>query len=151
MSSERERLLQIQNCVGMKVRRASRTISDYYNEVMQPSGLHANQFIMLVPPYLKSDMTISELAQIMELDRTTLARNLKVLEDRGLLKLLPGEDQRTRIVHITELGRETMLTALPLWEQAQARVHTLLGADRVDRLFSFLDELENLPENAASE
>jgi len=151
MATERERLLNIQNCAGMRVRRAARTISEFYNEVMASSGLHANQFVMLVPPYLKPEMTVSELAQIMALDRTTLARNLKVLEDRGLLTLLPGEDQRTRVIHLTEQGQQAMMEALPLWERAQQQVIAQLGAEQVSQLFSFLDELEALPDTVTSD
>ena len=56
---------------------------------MDSLRLHANKFVMRVPPYLKPGMALSELAQITALDRTVLARNLKVLEDRGLPTLLP--------------------------------------------------------------
>jgi DNA-binding MarR family transcriptional regulator len=150
MTSERERLLNVQNCVGMRMRRASRTISDFYNSVMEPSGLHSNQLSLLVPPYLRPGMTINDLADFVALDRTTLARNLKLLEKRQLIALRRGEDQRTRVIHVTELGRQTVLAALPLWEKAQQQVLASLGEQHLDQFFGFLDQVEILNENKSS-
>ncbi len=150
MPTERERLLNIQKCAGMRMRRASRIINEFYNRIMQSSGLHANQYAILVPPYLKPGMTLGELAKTVALDRTTLARDLKVLEDRGLIKLKKGNDQRTREIHITGLGHQTMLKALPLWEKAQHQVTAQLGKAQVEQLFDQLHELENLPDPASS-
>ncbi len=150
MPTERERLLNIQNCAGMRMRRANRIINEFYNRIMQSSGLHANQYAILVPPYLKPGMTLGELAKTVALDRTTLARDLKVLEDRGLIKLERGTDQRTREVRVTEQGHRTMLKALPLWEEAQRQVIARLGKTQVDQLFGHLHELENLSSTVPS-
>lgn len=150
MPTEHERLLNIQNCAGMRMRRAARIINEFYNRTMQPAGLHANQYAILVPPYLKPGMTLGELAKKVALDRTTLARDLKVLEERGLIQLQKGKDQRTREIRITELGQRTMLKALPLWEEAQRQVTTQLGEARVNQLFGHLQELENLSNNDPS-
>src|SRR5689334_3946378 len=94
---------------------------------MEPAGLHANQFTLMIPAYLVHGLTITQLAQMSGLDRTTLARNLKVLEERGLIRLQPGRDQRTRVISITDAGRQSLLEALPLWEKAQQEVSDYLG------------------------
>src|SRR5512142_2083340 len=93
---DRERLLNAQNCVNMRMRRTGRAMSDVYNAVMAPAGLHGNQFLLLAPIYLQPGITINQLAKWSDLDRTTLARNLKLLEERGIINISPGEDQRTR-------------------------------------------------------
>jgi DNA-binding MarR family transcriptional regulator len=146
MTTEFERLLNVQNCVGMRMRRATRAITDFYNAIMEPSGLHANQLSLLIPPYLKPGMTINALVDFVALDRTTLARNLKLLEDRQLITLRRGADQRTRVIHVTELGRQTVLEALPLWEKAQQQVLTSLGEKQLDHLLESLDKVEDLIE-----
>ncbi len=143
MGITRERLLKARSCTNMRMRQATRALSDYYNAVMEPTGLHANQVMLLIPPYLQDGLTISRLAEIEALDRTTLARNLKLLEDRELIVLHPGEDQRTRVINITERGRQILEAAFPLWEQAQQEVDALIGANDLAQLYSTLDKLRD--------
>ncbi len=141
---ERDRLLNAQNCINMRMRRVGRSLSDFYNAVMEPSGLHGNQFLLLVPIYFQPGITINQLAKWADLDRTTLARNLKLLEEHEIIVLSPGKDQRTRTLHLTELGRQKLLDALPLWEKAQQQIVDTLGKEQVAQLFGCLDQLEAL-------
>lgn len=142
--NENERLLKVRGCANMQMRRAARSVSDFYNAIMEPAGLHANQFTLLIPTYLVENLTISQLAQLSGLDRTTLARNLKVLEERGFISLRPGDDQRTRLIVLTNQGRQTLLEALPLWEKAQQQFHEYLGEAHLADFLGSLDRLETL-------
>jgi DNA-binding MarR family transcriptional regulator len=72
----------------------------------------------------------TRLADVLGLDRTTLTRNLEPLRRAGLLTLRPGRDRRVRLPAITEKGRKTLSTAIPLWEQAQRQITDGLGAGR---------------------
>jgi DNA-binding MarR family transcriptional regulator len=141
---ERVRLGQAQNCANMRMRRAARELSEFYDRILAPSGLHGNQFTLLVRPYLQPGLTINELARLAGLDRTTLARNLRLLEERGLIAVRPGADLRTREIHTTELGRQALLRALPLWERAQREVTAALGEPRRRELYGDLDAIEQL-------
>jgi len=128
----------------MRLRRATRALSGFYDRVLEPAGVHGNQLMLLIPPHLAQGMTINELAQVTGLDRTTLARNLKPLQERQLLRIEPGEDQRTRVIHMTELGESVLWQALRLWEQAQRQATTALGSAQLSQLFAALDTLEAL-------
>src|ERR1051326_6525948 len=139
---ERQRLLKAQGCTNMRVRQTARALTDFYDLVMAPSGLHSNQFTLLIPLHLQPGLTIGQLTQITGLDRTTLARNLDLLRLRQLLCVQPGEDQRTRVIHLTEQGREALKRALPLWEQAQQHVAGALGQAQIGKLYKYLDVLE---------
>jgi DNA-binding MarR family transcriptional regulator len=77
----------------------------------------------------------------MGLDRSTLGRNLRVLEGEGLVTLVEGEDHRNRVVLLTETGRERLAAALPAWEAAQQRLIEKLGAQKRETLLALLDEL----------
>ena len=77
----------------------------------------------------------------MGLDRSTLGRNLRVLEGDGLVMLVEGEDMRNRIVMLTEAGVERLKAALPAWEAAQQRLIDRLGAEKRETLLRLLDEL----------
>ena len=148
---DRERLLRAQLCTNMRLRRAPPALSDFYDQAMVSSGLHSNQFTLLIPPYLQPGMTIGQLAQLTGLDRTTLARNLDLLERRQLLTLRTGEDQRTHVIHVTDIGRRALERALPLWENAQRSVATALGEAHLRDLYASLDALECLPESTPVE
>jgi DNA-binding MarR family transcriptional regulator len=141
-SGERERLLQVQACVNLRLRRATRSLSSFYDRVLEPSGLHGNQLMLLIPPYLADGMTINRLAEVAGLDRTTLARNLRLLQQRQLLSLRRGQDQRTRVVHVTPRGERALQQALPLWEDAQRQVTEVLGPHKLSQLERALDTLE---------
>ncbi len=127
-----------QNCVCNNLRRTTRAITNYYDDMLRPTGLRASQVPLLVASYLAGPRTLNELAQFLALDRTTLTRNLKPLEEARLVDIVPGEDQRTRIVSLTEAGRSTLLGLLPLWEQAQAHVVVGMGAERFAALLDNL-------------
>ncbi|HCP73316.1 MAG TPA: MarR family transcriptional regulator, partial [Ktedonobacter sp.] len=93
---------------------------------------------------LGGSISISDLAQQLVMDRTTLTRNLSLLERQGLAAIAKGDDQRTRMVTLTNQGREALTKALPLWEQAQTRIVSGLGRERLNMLLSDLSDVVSL-------
>ena len=79
-------------------------------------------------------LTVSELADVAVMERTTLTRNLRVLEKQDLVSSKPGQDRRQRVVSLTKHGRATLKIATPLWREAQKRMVDGLGAPRKQRL-----------------
>ncbi len=131
-------------CVCTNLRKASRAVTQLYDESLQPAGLRATQYALLVALSLASSTSITDLAQKMVMDRTTLTRNLTLLEHQGLVTIAPGTDQRTRMVTLTNQGREALAKALPLWEQAQTRVVSKLGRERWIAMLSDLSDVVSL-------
>jgi DNA-binding MarR family transcriptional regulator len=68
------------------------------------------------------------------MDRTTVTRNLKLLEKKGLVNIEPGKDQRERIVTLTDSGIKALVSALPYWEEAQHHVSEICGEDRTSHM-----------------
>jgi DNA-binding MarR family transcriptional regulator len=128
-------------CACFKVRKAARAITKLYEEVLRPSGLRATQFSMLMVTRVMGPVTVVKLAQVMVMDRTTLTRNLQILEKRGLIMIKPGEDRREREVNLTAEGMEVLTKAIPLWEEAQERVQKGLGEERLQNLLGDLSEM----------
>ena len=112
------------------LRMATRVITQMFDEIFQPSGLRATQFGVLGLIAVVGPATITHLADQAVMDRTTLTRNLKPLEEQGLVKIAPGEDRRSREVSITPHGEEVVAKAVPLLEAAHARVVEQLGDER---------------------
>ena len=119
-------------CICFNLRRGARAVTQYFDALFQEHGLRATQFTLLDAIYLMElnhqPVTISVLAEGLVMDRTTLARNLKPLEREGLVEVEPGQDQRTRIITLTDAGRAKLAQVLVLWEEGQAHFTEMLGA-----------------------
>ncbi len=135
-----------QTCIGMHIRRASRIVTQIYDAALRPVGLVLNQFTLLVSIHLVKSKSISCLAQELFTDQTTLTRNLKVLEKRGLVAIESGEDRRVRLVSLTDEGRAVLAQALPLWEQAQVDVQARFGHPQWQTLLALLSDTQALVE-----
>jgi len=134
----------VSDCTCFNLRKASRVITQLFDQVLQPSGILANQFALLAALSVTESVSITRLAQELVMDRTTLTRNLKPLEREGLIHIEPGQDQRVRVVSLTQKGQAALAKALPLWQQAQAQVIEELGQDRWQTLLSHLSDTVSL-------
>ncbi len=127
-------------CVCGRLRMAARAVTQAYDAALEPSGLTITQFGLLAALYRLGPMAVGELAREMGMDRTTMTRNLRPLEARGLIEALPdAEDRRRRRLALTGAGEEAFAAALPLWRAMQARVRARLGPYHTKRLFAELD------------
>jgi DNA-binding MarR family transcriptional regulator len=108
-------------CACRRLRGAARAVTRLYNDALRPSDLRITQFTLLVAAELRGGALISELADTLALERTSVTRELKLLEERGLVSISPGEDRRARVVELTKEGRSALAAAYPRWHEAQAR------------------------------
>jgi DNA-binding MarR family transcriptional regulator len=144
-SSEYERIARLSStCICNNLRRAARLVTNYYDKLLEPAGLRVSQATVLVVLYLSGELTINEMAEQLELDRTTLTRNLKPLAQQGLLTITPGSDQRTRVVVLTSKGEAALLKVLPLWEQTQSYMVEGIGEANASLLLKQLSEAADL-------
>jgi DNA-binding MarR family transcriptional regulator len=120
------------------LRKAARAVTQVYDEILRPTGLRATQHSLLHVLQVAGTVSVSKLAELAVMDRTTLARNLDLLERERLVRVQPGADARVREVTLTDAARKRLAEALPYWEKAQAQVTSNLGAGRSDRLLSDL-------------
>jgi DNA-binding MarR family transcriptional regulator len=114
-------------CTCGKLREAARAVTLLYDNAFKSSGLLSTQLGVLHIIHDSTSITISKLAGRLGMDRTTLTRNLSVLERQDLVKISSGKDQRTRNVTITAKGRTSIAKALPLWNQIQHKVKQQMG------------------------
>lgn len=109
------------------LRKATRVVTQLFDDKLCPSGVRATQFSILWVIGGAQSAPINDLARKLVMDRTTLTHNLKPLEQQGLIESKPGEDRRTRYVALTAQGRNTLEQVLPLWQETQAEVVEQLG------------------------
>lgn len=133
------------DCVCTSLRMAGRTMARVYDEALRPAGLRTGQFSILSRLGSDGRLAISQLAERLAMDRTTLAREVEPLVAGGLVARTTGEDRRQRLLELTETGRARLRRAWPLWEQVQGDVRGAFGVPRTDGLVRDLHDLVGLP------
>ncbi|WP_054890939.1 MarR family winged helix-turn-helix transcriptional regulator [Pseudomonas parafulva] len=128
-------------CICTHLRRAARGVSRHYDEALADFGINVAQFSLLRHLQRLDQPSITSLAEAMGLDRSTLGRNLRVLEADGLVTLGEGSDLRNRLVCLTGAGKACLAAAYPAWEQAQLQLVEHLGESQRDELVRLLERL----------
>lgn len=127
-------------CTCAALRRSARRLTQAYDRALKPSGLRLTQYQVLAMVADTRGLTITELAALLAVDRTTLTRNLRPLEEAGLIAVGPGTDQRSRAVAITTQGRRRFKQAVPLWREAERSFRTRMGREEAAALRRLLDD-----------
>lgn len=122
-------ILEEMRCTGAALRRASRRLSQFYDEALRPTGLKLTQYSVLSTLAQVGNPSITDLADRLMMDRTTLTRNLQPLRKAGWVRLGRGDDARSRVVELTGDGRQVLARAAPIWREAELAVRARLGAD----------------------
>ena len=129
-------------CIAFGVRRASRVVTSFYDYHLADHGLRSTQFTILNALSALEDVTVTELADQLQSDRTTLTRNLDRLEQQGWIDRERGADRRSRHVRLTAAGQAKLEAAVPSWTAAQRLLAGRLGRARYQRLMADLETLE---------
>ena len=130
----------IRGCTCFRLRRLTRRVTQHYDSHLARAGLRVTQFSLLGMLLRADSLTLSELAARMEMDRTTLTRNLGPLQNAGWVAVMPGKNGRSRAVQLTDAGRAAWNGAKPHWRQAQDELNAALGAETVTELHGLLDD-----------
>ncbi|AGF77837.1 transcriptional regulator [Desulfocapsa sulfexigens DSM 10523] len=131
-------------CVAYNFQKTARVITSFYRRTIAPSGLKGNQFPLLLAIKLSQPISITELAKTLDLDRTTLSRNLKILEKNSYVSLEQSNDHRIRNVQLSGEGEVILNLALPLWQQAQNTIVEKIGKDQWSNLLSSFHDLASI-------
>lgn len=132
-------------CNCMNIRRATKAISQLYDNVLAPSGVTITQMGILLTVKNQGDScNITSLAEALRTDRTTMNRNLKPLINAGLLAISFGKDARAKRPYLTQKGEESLAEALGLWSKAQELLADYLGQEELAKLRTTLARIEAL-------
>jgi DNA-binding MarR family transcriptional regulator len=129
-------------CHCTTLRYAAQTLTEVYDRVLAPSGLKVTQYVLLESILEgEAEPSMTDLAQKLGSDRSTIGRNARILVRDGLVSLSKGSDRREHTVHVTQKGRETVSLARPLWQKAQTAVEDTLGQDQLKTLKTLLSHV----------
>lgn len=137
-----EKQPSICNCLNL--RRASAAITRIYDEKLAPSGLSISQYSLLKHIQFLSPVSVSDLAVIIRLDRTTLVRNLKPLEAASYIVDVSRKGARNRRLELTEKGAQKCSEADLLWIDAQNLIEENMGKENIEKLTSLLSVIEKM-------
>jgi DNA-binding MarR family transcriptional regulator len=129
-----------QGCTNLKLRQLMRRVAQHYDAEVGKTGLKTTQYSLLSCLVKLGPLKPGELARVLKLDASTLTRNLKPLVAAGWLTLGAGSDGRSRIVNITDAGREKRQEAQRRWRVAQEAINNTLGVANVLALHALIDD-----------
>jgi len=125
----------VENCAGWNSRLAARRITAFLDRALADLGLTAAQLGLMAQIAALTDDTLGALAQRSGLEQSTLSRNLRTLEREQLIEItLVETDLRRRAVWLTETGAHRLEAAIPVWQEAQARLAQVVPTDIVRQL-----------------
>ena len=129
------------SCICISLRKASRKLTAQYDDALASVGINLAQFSLLRNVNRHGPVSLTRLGEITELDRSTLGRNIRVLERMGLCAMTHSEDKREASIALTPDGKRTLDIAVPHWQAAQDAIHGKIGALGAAQLEALLGAL----------
>jgi DNA-binding MarR family transcriptional regulator len=130
----------IRDCTATRLRMANRVITKVYDHALRPCGLKVSQLAMLALAEGRGLIRQSEVGAELQLDDSTLSRNLELMRANGWMEEAPADDARVHSYRLTEAGRTLLEKAIPAWRGAQKEARRLLGAAGVQAIRRFARE-----------
>src|SRR6516164_3200464 len=120
-----------ETCVAVRLRRLNRVVTSFYDEALRPLGLKVSQLNILIVAAKLGLARPVQVCDILQLDPSTLSRNVERMRAHGWLEVVPDEDARTQPFRLTTQGRRLIEKAVPAWEEAQRQAIELLGNEAI--------------------
>ena len=137
-------------CMCASFRRASRALTQLYDQALRPTGLRATQFTVLQALNLAGEVTQGQLGEILAMDSTTLTRTLAIMGQRGWIVSRPGRDRRERRLRLSSSGQHQLKRGLEQWEKVQRRLRRRLGANRWQNLMKLTNQVAEVAAQPAA-
>jgi DNA-binding MarR family transcriptional regulator len=132
-------------CIAGRLRILNRVVTNLYDDAFRPFGLKLSQGNILAVTAKLGTARPADVCDLLELDTSTLSRNVERMVANGWLEILPDEDGRSHPFRLTEKGKRLMERAVPAWEKAQAQAKKLLGEEGVALLNSAIKRIKSGP------
>lgn len=132
------------SCLATRVRQLSRIITRLYDDAMRPLGITASQYTLLAQLASRDGITAVEIGHDLDIEKSTLSRNLKRMLALDHISMDPPAGRRGRGLHLTPKGQAVLRDAFPIWQGAQSRAISVLGTESRAILDTLLRQAERL-------
>jgi DNA-binding MarR family transcriptional regulator len=129
------------SCILTRIRRLSRVVTSIYDQALRPHDINAPQFSMLVLIARLGGATRAGIGRANNQERSTLTRNLQLLQSQRWIEEVPGKNGRGRLIVISKDGQDLLTTAWPAWCSAQAHARRLIGDDGATAITDISDRI----------
>ena len=116
-----------EECIGVRIRLLNRVITNLYDKAFRPLCITTNQMSILISMLRRGFSTPGEIGNFLQMEKSTLSRNLDRMCKSGWLEILQGDDGRSQRLQMTPKGRKVVEQSLPLWRAAQKEAKQILG------------------------
>ena len=123
------------------LRRSASALSDFYDAALKETGLTIAQYYLLINLSRLGNANITHWAEHVGLERSTMVRNIKLLQSRGYVEITEGHG---KVFTLSSEGKRILELAIPLWQRAQEQVEALLGKDDIEAVFRISGKLQEL-------
>ena len=145
MKNQLKNIDYTQICVCANLRKKTRVVTQLYDKLLQPTGLKVTQYSMLAHIDLQQAVSISRLGEILQLDQTTVTRNINLLKQHGYVELKRDtNDARTKKITLTEEGLEKLHEAAPIWQGIQDRIIEDIGMEKYADFYDTLRTMQQI-------
>ena len=131
-------------CLATRVRQLSRIITRVYDDALRPLGITASQYTLLAQLAARDSITAVEIGHDLDIEKSTLSRNLKRLLALGHIVMDPPAGRRGRGLHLTPKGQAVLKDAYPIWQDAQKKTVGVMGSGSREILDGLLNHAERL-------
>jgi DNA-binding MarR family transcriptional regulator len=131
-------------CIATRVRQLSRIVTRVYDDALRAHGITASQFTLLTQLAQQDGITAAEIGFSLDIEKSTLSRNLKRLLALGHIIMDPPAGRRGRGLHLTPKGQAVIKEAYPVWQAAQRRATEVMGSGSKATLDDLVAHAERL-------
>ena len=129
-------------CYCTNARRSANALTEYYDNMFKNVGLTVAQYYLLINLKRLEKVNITQWAEYVGLERSTMVRNVSILEKHGLIHVVKGKG---KVFELTEFGKDTLERAIPIWEKAQNEIKEYIGEEDAEAIRRIGEKLQNLP------
>lgn len=143
-------LKKIGSCVCRNLRMTTRVTTQYFDQVFQAVGLTAPQFSLLADIASRENVAVSELAEALLMDQTTVTRNIEILRKKGYVDVRTDDnDSRRKCISISDVGIKKLHEAIPVWNEVQSPIEKEIGAEKFEEFLKTLAQIQNFINNSS--
>lgn len=128
-------------CIGVRVRMLNRIVTRVYDDLLRPHGVRFSQMNILTVISMHGEIQPAEIGKILSLEKSTLSRNLKLMEDNGWIVNSPAVTGYGHLLRLSTKGRKLYRKASAAWDQAQAQLESLLGSQTTTAIRLAVDSI----------